>query len=500
MGETEESLLILNPPDFKKSIKEGENFYIQFPLYTPEVEAHFVRVLHRYLERYDILYLKDVLNVVLKELITNGIKANIKRLYFNLQNLDITKTVDYRKGMETFKSDVYEEESDIFEKLKKAKLAVRVLFETLSGEFRINVINNTPLLNEELKKIDGRIKKAYTYNDISEAFTDVLDDSEGAGLGLIIALMLLKNAGFPPEAFTLSTKKGLTTAKIHISQDINRSDFNVRIADEILKEVEKIPSLPENILEIQRLCSNPKSTIKQIAQSIKRDPGLTTAILKLANSAGYIILNKVKTIEEAVKIIGLRGVNTLLIASGVQKIMDSRYSKFKAIWENSYKTAFYAQKIAIQMRKSKLSQFTYLSTLLSDIGQIVLLSLKPEKTNRIKEIAGIKSFDDSNLLEEISLGISHSTLGSLICKKWRFNEALVKAIEFHHRPYIAPEKYRELVYLVYLANVFTEIEDKKYRFEIVEEEVLEYFSMTKREDFDRLHGILMKAYETHSST
>ncbi|MDY6935908.1 MAG: HDOD domain-containing protein [Spirochaetota bacterium] len=494
MGEIKNSILTINPPDYKKSIMKGENFYIKFSLFTPDAEALLIRILHRYLEKHDILYMKDVLITVLREVITNGVKANTKRMYFSKKKLDITKKDDYRSGMETFKKEVYEEKSEILEEMKMSNLYVQVLFKNSPEKLRIEIINNTPIIEEELTKIEARIKKGYLYNDVSESFGDVLDDSEGAGLGLIIAVMLLKNAGFSPESFNITTDKRRTVAQLIIPQKLNRSEFNSKIADEILKEVEKIPSLPENILEIQRLCSNPKSTIKEISESIKRDPGLTTSILKLANSAGYIVLNKVETIEQAVKIIGLKGINTLLIASGVQKIMDSRYSRFKAIWDNSYRAAFYAQKIAMHVKKTGLSQFAYLSALLSDIGKIVLLAIEPEKTNKIKEIAGIKKFEDSTLIEEITIGISHSTLGSLICKKWKFNEAFVKTIEFHNRPHIAYEKYRELIYIVYLAKVFTEIEDNKYRFEVIEKDVLEYFNINNSEDFKMLHGILLNSY------
>jgi HD-like signal output (HDOD) protein len=51
-------------------------------------------------------------------------------------------------------------------------------------------------------------------------------------------------------------------------------DLKVKMAQEIINEVESLPSFPQNILKIQRLCANPESTIKAIADSIKRDPGL----------------------------------------------------------------------------------------------------------------------------------------------------------------------------------------------------------------------------------
>ena len=140
----------------------------------------------------------------------------------------------------------------------------------------------------ELSKINARIKKAYKYRDISEAFDEVLDDSEGAGLGLIMAMMIFKNIGMPPEAFRIYRKDDLTIAAIAIPQTMDKVRTRVQIAEEILSEIEEIPAFPENIIRIQKLCANPDATIKEIAGAISLDPGLTTSILKLANSAGYI--------------------------------------------------------------------------------------------------------------------------------------------------------------------------------------------------------------------
>jgi HD-like signal output (HDOD) protein len=209
-------------------------------------------------------------------------------------------------------------------------------------------------------------------------------------------------------------------------------------------------------------------------------------------------INRVETIEEAVMKIGLKGINTLLVASGVQKIMESRYKKFETIWKNSYKSAFYAQRIAMQVKKANLIEFVYLAALLSAIGRLVMLSIKPEVTERIRQMVGIKGLGDTGLLEEISLGISHSTLGGYILKKWNFNEALIKTVEFHNRPHMAPEKFRDLIYIVYLANALIDIEFNKSRFEILDDNVLERFNLASKDEFNATHNVLKQAYEVQS--
>jgi len=484
----------VNPPDFRNAISNETDFYVQFHVFTPEVDALITKIIHRYLEKYDILYLKDTVITITKELINNAIKANLKRLYFRLNKLDIKKTEDYRTGMETFKLDTFQTGSEIIEKLNNSNLVARVSFKTTENHIHLNIINNIPILDVELKKINARIKKAYKYTDISDAFDDVLDESEGAGLGLIMAMMLFKNSGMPAESFKIYRKGELTISTLTIPKSLIAQESSIEVTDRIIKEIEEIPAFPENIMQIQKLCSNPDATMREIAGKISLDPGLTTSILKLANSAGYITIKKVESIEEAVKIIGIKGINTLLLATGVHKVIDSRYKRFEVLWRNSYRRAFYAQKIAIQLKKTKISEFVYLSALLSDIGKMVMLSLEPDLIKNLTDLAGTKGLEDSNLLEEISLGISHSTLGAMICRKWKFNESLVKTIEYRRRPHMSPENIKALVYIVYIADVFVEVENRKSRYEIIDEDVLEYFNIRSLDDFNLLHNILKETY------
>ncbi len=494
MDERKEDFII-KPANYKEAVKESKELYIQFYFLTPEVESNLMRILHRFLERYDLLYMKDVLYTVLKELVNNAIKANLKRVYFSKKGIDIDDKTSYRNGMETFKDETYGAEKSEFEELKTSKKIVRVSFIAHSDKMIIHVINNSPILEEELAKVDARSKKAYKYDDISEAFNDVLDDSEGAGLGLIMAMMLFKSIGLPRETFRIAKKNDLTIAAINVPQIIDRTGIHSMIAEEIMKEVESIPALPASIREIQRILANPDSTIKEIADSIKRDPSLTANLMKIANSAGYLTINRVETIEDAVKKIGIKGINSLVIASGVQDIIEARYKKFESLWKNSYKTAFYAQKLAMTFKIHNIVEFVYLSALLTDIGSMVLLAVKPENAEKVKELVGYKGMNDASLLEEIGLGMSHSTLGSAILNKWNFNEALVKSVEFHHRPHMAPEKYRELIYCVYLASSFIDIEDRKNRYEFLDEDVLDYFKISNRENCEKLHNAIKDAYQ-----
>ena len=323
----------IHPTDYKRAIARGADFYIRFSNFTLDVEGALAKSIRRYLEHYDLNYIKNEIINIVKELANNAVKANVKRIYFKRKNMDIGKIEDYRAAMETFKDEIYTAgNADYFDQLEKSNLTVRVSFKTTDNFLFINVINNVPLLEQELSRINARIKKAYKYKDISEAFEEALDDSEGAGLGLIMALMIFKNMGMPADSFRIYRKNKLTIAAIAIPQTMEKIRSRIKIAEEILREIEEIPASPENIIRIQKLCVNPDPSIRELAKAISMDPGITTAILKLANSAGYISLKRTETIEDTVKVIGIKGINALLLAAGVREVVDQRYKRSESAW------------------------------------------------------------------------------------------------------------------------------------------------------------------------
>jgi HD-like signal output (HDOD) protein len=482
------------PVNYKEAVQTQCDFYIQFAVYTHEVESQLMKMFRSFLSRYDILYSRDIIVTIIKELITNAVKANAKRLYFQNRGLSINDPQDYEKGMINFKKDVLFENSEVIQQMAKTNLRVRVLFISDNGALRVKVINNITTVPNELSKIEARIKRAYEYNDITQALLDTLDDSEGAGLGLTMAILVFKNAGYSPSDFTVTCEGSKTISSVTIYQRPNRKELELKITDEILKELDALPSFPEHIKKIEQSCDNQDISILDIASLIKQDVALSTTLLKLANSAGYITSRRTETIEDASKIIGIKGIKTLLIASGVQQIIEARYNKYRELWVSSNRKAFYAHAIALQLKNQSISETAYLGALLSEIGRIVLLSVKPEVIESIARIAGLRDPKTIDMLEEMTLGISHPTLGSLIAKKWQFSESLIRSIEYYLRPYISPPEYTDIVFTIHLAHVFIEIERKKMQFEMIDDEILDYFHLSHKETFEKLHTILKQSY------
>ena len=89
----------------------------------------------------------------------------------------------------------------------------------------------------------------------------------------------------------------------------------------------------------------------------------------------------------------------------------------------------------------------------------------------------IKDKESSVLIEEFTVGISHADIGARLLKKWSFPEDLIHIVEFHHRPFLAPPEHKELLEIVYLANMMLDTLDNRANFFTINQEVLKNFKL-----------------------
>lgn len=491
--------LSLSTQNYEANVMEMKSFFMQFVLFDKNSEIQFIKIISSILAKIDKLFLRDPLVTILKELITNAVKANSKRLYFKQQELSITDKSDYIKGMENFKEDFIESEKVTFEDLQSGGFRVRITF-NLEKEFPVILVsNNIPIVDEEMAKINARITKAYKYDNITDAFSDVLDDSEGAGLGLIMALIVFKNSGFERSDFIAQQPPKVTTFGIRISQGSGNKEIVNKLTEEILSQIEYLPSLPENITRLTELCDQPEAAIIDIANYIKTDPGLATSILKKANSAGYLTSHRVSSIEDAVKKIGMKGIKSLAMLEGVENVIHDKYPRFKTLWLESYKKAYYANQIAVKQKKKALADTAYLAALISSIGEISLLAATETVSGKLRELARIKNIAQTDMFEEITLGISHSTLGAIITERWNFDSVLTSAIRYHTRPHLAPQDAVELAQIIYLAHIFSQAETRNIHFESLEYDALNDLTLTNEDDFWNLYREIKENFQSENS-
>ena len=484
MGSTPE--LVVDEGKIKKAIQSGLPLTITTYTLPKEIEVYIEQVIEAFLRQMDQLKLKDYIVYCVQELVVNAKKANTKRVFFAERGLDINKPEDYSTGMAGFKEETYGNIAHYLQLQKEKGLYIKVSLQIKRNTIHIEIRNNSTANKMEQLRIQDKLARSRQYDSLEDAFSSVLDDSEGAGLGLVILVLMLKKMGLSDDAFVLKTKEKYTVASISIPLDQTMVENIKVLSSEIVESIESLPQFPENILHIQRLINDPTSDMPTIARQISIDPALTADLLKIVNSAQYMLAKKVDNISEAVKMIGIKGIKNLLYSYGTQKILGDDTVDKKKLWEHSYRTAFYAYNLVKNFKNdNNLLDDVYIGGILHDMGKIIFSNVHPDLLNKIKGFCTDKNVPAATF-EDLSAGMNHAELGALIAEKWNFPERLVAAIRYHHDPEAAPDDCKDLVDTVYLANMFCEYESGNVNFDQLETSSLENFKLKNKKQVDTL--------------
>jgi len=478
--------LVVDVSRIKKAINSGIPLTITTYTLPHEIKMYIEEVLEAFLKELGQEKLKDYLSYCLRELAVNAKKANTKRVYFQERGLDLNNPEDYKLGMANFKQDTMDNIAHYLQLQKEKGLYIKIILHVKAQIINLEVRNNVAITKTELIRIHDKLARSRQYNSLEEALTQVLDDSEGAGLGLVILVLMLKKIVLDEDCFDIVASDTETIARISIPLDQTRVENLSILSQAIVDQITSLPQFPENIVMIQKLINDPKSEMADIARQISMDPAMTADLLKVVNSAQFMLSKKVDSISEAVKMVGIRGIKNMLYSYGTQKILGDDTTDKRILWDHSYKTAFYAYNLAKNFRKDRnLLDDVFVGGILHDMGKIIFANVHPDLLNKIKTFCVEKGIPASTF-EDLSAGLNHAEIGALIAQKWNFPDNLVSAIRLHHDPNVAPAEFKDLVETVYLANMLCEYEAGTVTFDQIDKKPLASFGISNEKQLEVL--------------
>jgi HD-like signal output (HDOD) protein len=210
--------------------------------------------------------------------------------------------------------------------------------------------------------------------------------------------------------------------------------------EQISADIDKMPSVPDVIMRLSRLLEDPNITAEELGQVIQLDTKLTAQLLKIANSAYYGLNRKIMSIKEAVAILGMKALKSLVYAILSNKMLAVDLQGYDqrdgALWLNALTGATYAKHLAKYYDYPE-PDTAFTASILRDLGKIVLNTHVQGGFKAIEAAATEKRMGFQQAEEEI-LGFSHTQLGEHVAIKWQFPDRLVNTIRYHHTPSEAP--------------------------------------------------------------
>jgi HD-like signal output (HDOD) protein len=226
----------------------------------------------------------------------------------------------------------------------------------------------------------------------------------------------------------------------------------------------KLPQLPDDLMKLQQMLKSRLVNSYDVAAIIDKDTTLSGEVLTLINSPVTKIQVEVRSIREAVEILGLDNIRNLLI-SAVLKRLFGNDTLYQDIMEHSVDVAFCMADLSEWVQGVERDE-AYMLGLFHNGGALMLATKDPQ--------GYLKLFSQSHSLpldviakEQAKYGTDHATVGVLLGKRWHLPLDMLSAILLHHVPECASiqnPKVRAYVALIKVANaIVSEISFGGYR-------------------------------------
>jgi putative nucleotidyltransferase with HDIG domain len=202
-----------------------------------------------------------------------------------------------------------------------------------------------------------------------------------------------------------------------------------------LPKIQSLPVLPQVAMRVTERMQSPTATLPEIAELIKSDVGLSTKVLRLANSSYYSIPGGVTEVSKALQFLGFTTIAQIVLTSSVFgsfKTQGTAEFPLSRFWLHCFAVGLLAEMTSKNLQIGNPSE-AFVGGLLHDIGKLILLELAPEqlqKTVRHSLEHGVSFIEAEN-----ALGFStHVALGVEIAKHWKLPSSIQNSIANHHTP------------------------------------------------------------------
>lgn len=225
--------------------------------------------------------------------------------------------------------------------------------------------------------------------------------------------------------------------------------------ERLAKATGDLPSMPDVVEKVLRMAQDPESDVAKLQQVIEKDPGLTTRVLRVANSAYYHRSREIGSLSHAILTLGFKTLVSITVASSTKTIFD-QYSEVTrkvrtTLWDHSITTAFLTGPICEMAKKQADPELCFLGGLLHDIGKLVISRNFPTQFTKVRHAVEEKGAEQGRA-EDVFLKFRHEHLGAFLAREWQLPQAIEHVIHFHHNFEEAPEKEINEAAIVALAD------------------------------------------------
>lgn len=235
---------------------------------------------------------------------------------------------------------------------------------------------------------------------------------------------------------------------------------------EVQAKITELPFLPSVLTQLLQLNKDDESYFDQVILLARKDPSVSTLILKMANSSTFTTKAKINSLQRAMSRIGTHCIAGYMAAVGVARVFIPVDEEHKLLWKHSIETAIIAEFLAFKLPELRVDKgMAYLCGLLHDIGRFVMFDTAPKALEETPSTSW-SSAQEFPKIEKKILGYDHSEVGLMACKHWQLPKIICNVVRGHHMYSIfgkkeVLEEVRNLMLIIQFADLISMSLSKK---------------------------------------
>lgn len=208
-----------------------------------------------------------------------------------------------------------------------------------------------------------------------------------------------------------------------------RHELGSNHVDELVKSI-AIPPRPSLLAALQEEIALEDPDTRKIAQIVGKDVALTAAVLRAVNSPHYGLSRSIATLGQALTVLGLQSVSTLVLGLVLRKALGDKGLNLTRFWDVSAKRSYALIRLARGLGRVEVDMAQTFG-LFCDVGIPLLMQRYPDYVSTLKQANSCaeRSFCD---VEHAVHDTDHALIGALMGRSWGLSQTVCLAIRLHH--------------------------------------------------------------------
>lgn len=200
-------------------------------------------------------------------------------------------------------------------------------------------------------------------------------------------------------------------------------------AEQILHQLDNPPSTSGAALQVLWMADDPDAGVADFGRAVMGDPGLTTRVMRVANSAYYGLSGRISNATFAVNVLGVQTLRAIAatVAAGITDTDALPPGFLRNSATTAVATAMVAPRVGAPVPEA------HSLGLLHNMGTWLLSRGDPDGYAALRGLAAAEGVEP-HTLELATYGARNGDVAAALLRDWRFPPALTEAIAAQHEP------------------------------------------------------------------